>query len=179
MSSFKEMMLARHSCRSYTDRPVEKGLIMQCIEAARLAPSACNSQPWSFVAVTKAETRAQLSELLQVIGGNKFSHNVPVMIAVCEDAEPKVMPAVKETYGAKFFAQGDLGAAAMAITIQAQELGLSTCIMGTFDDTKVKALLNIPSDMTVRVVIALGYSEDNAIRPKNRKEIADIIRFIE
>lgn len=179
MNNFKDMMLARHSCRSYTDKPVEKGLIMQCVEAARLAPSACNSQPWSFIAVTNAETRTKLAELVQILGGNKFSHNVPVMIAVCEDAEPRVMPAVKEAYGAKFFAQGDLGAAAMAITIQAQELGLSTCIMGTFDDAKVKALLNVPSDMTVRVIIALGYSEDTTIRPKNRKEIADIVRFIE
>ena len=179
MKEFKEFMLERHSCRSYNGVSVEKGLIMQCLDCARLAPPACNSQPWNFVVVTESSTRGKLAELLQILGGNKFSVNAPVLIAVCEEAEPRVMPAVKETYGAGFFAQGDLGAAALAITIQAQELGLSSCIMGTFDNSKVKSLLNIPSDQTVRVVIALGYSDDNSIRPKNRTEISDIVRFVE
>lgn len=177
MKDFTELALKRESCRRYTDEAVSSEDITKCLEAARLAPSACNSQPWNFVVVTSEDKRAKLSEMLQIIGANKFAPSVPVMIVLCEEASPKVMPRVLETWGCKHFAQGDLGAAAAYITLQAADLGLGTCIMGTFNQDEVKNLLDIPSDQTVRTVIALGHPEDKTSRAKTRKPLGEIVRY--
>lgn len=176
---FEELMLTRQSCRSYDGKPVTKEEILKCLDAARLAPSGCNSQPWFFVAVTEAQKREKLAELLQIIGGNKFAVNAPALIVVCEEESPRLMPAVLEKWGCKQFAQGDTGAATLCITLQAAELGLATCIMGTFDEDKVKKLLDIPMGMTVRTVVALGHAADPKIHTKNRKNIEEITRFVE
>lgn len=179
MSNFMELMAARQSCRSYDGTPVSREEITECLEAARLAPSGCNSQPWSFVVVTNAEKRRRLSELLQCVGGNKFSANAPALIVVCEEASPRLLPAVLERWTCKQFAQGDLGAATVCITLRAAELGLGSCIMGTFDEDEVKKLLDIPADQTVRVVVALGHPTDETARPKKRKPMEEISRFVD
>jgi nitroreductase len=179
MEDFKELVLKRQSCRKYDGRTVDKDDIVKCLDAARLAPSACNSQPWHFVVVTDEKTREKLSKLVQIIGGNMFADKAPVLIAVYEEECPKLMPQVLEKWGCKYFAQGDIGIAVAYLTLQAAEIGLSTCIMGTFEDSDVKSLLNIPPAQTVRVIIALGHAEDKNIRAKNRKSIEEIANFIE
>ncbi|MDO5562022.1 MAG: nitroreductase family protein [Synergistaceae bacterium] len=179
MKDFMELMATRQSCRSYDGAPVTKEEINACLDAARLAPSGCNSQPWNFVVVTNAEKRHKLSELLQCVDGNKFSENVPALIVVCEEECPRLMPAVLEKWSCKQFAQGDLGAAVVCITLRAAELGLASCIMGTFDEDEVKRLLDIPSGQTIRVVVALGHPTDGTVRPKKRKPLEEIARFVE
>ena len=83
---FDEIILKRESCRSYDAKPVAKEKILKCLEAARLAPSACNSQPWKFTVVTEPETKAKLASLLQIVGGNKFADAAPVLVAVSDSA---------------------------------------------------------------------------------------------
>ena len=177
MKDFAELALKRQSCRHYTNEAVSKVDIMKCLEAARLAPSSCNSQPWNFVVVTSDDKRGKLAELVQIVGANKFSASVPAMIVLCEEESPNLMPAVLKKWGCKHFAQGDMGAAAAYITLQASDLGLGTCIMGTFNEEDVKNLLDIPSEQTVRTIIALGHPEANSEHPKTRKSIEEIVRF--
>ncbi len=179
MKNLKELILKRQSCRKYNGKPVDKETIIKCLDAARLAPSACNSQPWHFVVVTENETKERLAKLVQIIGGNMFADKAPVLIAVCEEKCPKLMPRVLEKWDCKRFAQGDLGMAVAHLTLQAAELGLATCIMGTFEDKDVKTLLNIPSGQSVRVIVALGHPEEETIRDKDRKSIYEIATFVE
>ena len=179
MQKLDEIILKRQSCRSYVTKSVAKEDIIKCLDAARLAPSACNSQPWKFTVVTEPETKAKLSALLQIVGGNKFADAAPVLIAVSEDECPKLMPGVLERWSCKHFAHCDIGIAIAHFTLKAAESGLATCIMGTFEDRDVKELLEIPSGDTVRAVIALGYPSDDKIRDKNRKELGEIVRVID
>ena len=179
MQKLDEIILKRQSCRSYEPKPVAKEDIIRCLDAARLAPSACNSQPWKFTVVTEPETKAKLAGLLQIVGGNKFADVAPVLIAVSEDECPKLMPGVLQRWSCKHFAHCDIGIAIAHLTLKAAESGLATCIMGTFEDSDVKELLDIPKGDTVRAVIALGYPTDDKTIDKNRKELGEIVRFID
>jgi nitroreductase len=179
MKDFHDLVMMRQSCRNYDEKPVKKEDLLKCLEAARMAPSACNSQPWHFVAVTEPETKGKLAKLVQIIGGNKFAEKAPVLVAVCEEPCPKLMQRVLERWDCKHFAHGDIGIAVAHFVLQAADIGLATCIMGTFDEKDVKELLAIPEDQTVRVVIALGYAADGVIREKSRKPMEEIATFIE
>ncbi len=174
-----EIILKRESCRSYDTRPVAKEDVLKCLEAARLAPSACNSQPWKFTVVTEPGIKAKLAGLLQIVGGNKFADAAPVLIAVSEEECPKLMPGVLQRWSCKHFSHCDIGIAIAHLTLKAAESGLATCIMGTFEDSDVKELLDIPDGDTVRAIIALGYPSDDKIRDKKRKELVEIVRFID
>ena len=176
---FDEIILKRESCRSYDAKPVAKEKILKCLEAARLAPSACNSQPWKFTVVTEPETKAKLASLLQIVGGNKFADAAPVLVAVSEEECPKLMPGVLQRWSCKHFAHCDIGIAIAHFTLKAAESGLATCIMGTFEDSDVKELLDIPRGDRVRAVLALGHPSEDKIRQKNRKELEEIVRFID
>lgn len=178
MKDLRELALKRQSCRDFTDKSVLQEDLLKCLETALLAPSGCNSQPWRFTVVTAKEKKAKLAELMTIVGGNAFAEKAPVLIAVSEVEEPRLIPTVAEKFGAKAFAHGDIGAATVMLTLQATELGLSTCIMGTFDEDEVKKLLDIPQSETVRVVVALGYAADAKVRDKNRAPISELVRFV-
>lgn len=179
MSNFYELATRRESCRSFKDREVDGELLVRCVNAASLAPSACNSQPWNFVIVTKKETRRELAKLVQEMGFNGWAENAPAFIVVSEDANPILMPAVAEKYGAKHFAAGDVGMATAYLLLEAAEEGLGSCVIGTFSDAAVKKLLDIPEGDIVRAVIAIGYPEHESPRPKKRKEVSEIARLID
>lgn len=175
---FSKLILTRESCRSFLFEPVDEAALMQCIEVARLAPSGCNSQPWYFVAVTEPSLRDKLGALCRMYGGNEYAQQAGALVAVFEVGRPKLMPNVDRDFGCKVFAQGDVGMATAYLTLAAADLGLASCIMGTFVDEKVKELLGVPEDYTCRVVVAVGHpAEKSAPRPKNRKPIEEIARF--
>ena len=179
MKDFIELMNRRQSCRNYDGTPVSREEIDKCLEAARLAPSACNSQPWRFVVVTNPELREKLVSHFQTFDANGWAAKAPVLIAVCEEESPRVMRGVFERWGCKRFAAGDTGAAAALITLEAAELGLGTCLMGMFDDEEAKKLLNVPAGDTVRVFIAIGHPSDPTVKPKNRKALPELTRYID
>jgi nitroreductase len=132
--TFFELVNKRESCRSYKNVPVEHDKIIACIEAARLAPSACNSQPWHFVVVDDREKARELSPLLQdkVININKYTINVPLFIVVVEGNANLL-----SKFGGRFkdqeYAKIDIGIAAEHICLAATEQGLGSCILGWFD----------------------------------------------
>ncbi|MEG1603418.1 MAG: nitroreductase family protein [Cloacibacillus sp.] len=178
MKDFYELATKRQSCRSFRETGVDDELLVRCVNAASLAPSACNSQPWNFVIVTEKETKEALSKLCQQIGLNRWTEYVPAFIVVAEDAEVILMPKVTETYGSKHFAAGDVGIATAYLLLEAEEQGLGTCVIGTFDDAEVKKLLGMPEGDTVRAIVAVGYPGDDTRRQKNRKDVSEITKMI-
>jgi nitroreductase len=171
--TFLDLAHKRQSDRGYNDRPVSREQIERCLEAARLAPSACNSQPWFFVVVDDPALRLQVAERLQDMVMNRFAAGAPVLVAVVAEPQglvPRLAGLVKE----KPYYLMDIGMAVENLCLQAADEGLGSCILGWFDEPGVKRLLGIPKGKRVPLVITLGYPQDPTTRAKVRKEPADI-----
>ena len=173
---FMELCKRRQSCRSYADRPVEREKLTRCIEAARLAPSACNSQPWSFVVVVNPALLPEVAKCTQQLGANGFTSEVKAFIVVLEE-HAVLSPRLREFMDSQYFAKGDLGGAALAICLEAEAQGLGTCIMGLFNREGLCNLLDIPKEKRFFCVIAVGYPASDKVRDKIRKPLEEIVRF--
>ena len=175
---FFELIKTRESCRNYARRPVEKEKLLRCIEAAGIAPSACNSQPWNFVVVTNPEKAGETAKCLQGRGMNPFTDKAPAFIVVLEE-KAKLSPRVSDVLDSQHFAPLDIGLSVMQLCLAATEQGLSTCIIGWFDEEKLKDLLDIGEEEKVRVVLSVGYAAEGKLRQKTRKPLSQIHRFVE
>ena len=148
---FQELVQKRQSTRKYSDKNVDRALVTRCLEAARLAPSACNSQPWHFIIVDDPGRIKEIGEAAASLGMNKFAAEVPVIVAVVLEKmnfTAKIGSMLKN----KDYCMLDLGIAVEHFCLQAAEDGLGTCILGC---------------------ITLGYP-DCRIRSKTRKTIEEI-----
>jgi len=170
--SFLDLARRRQSDRGYSDRKVERDQLERCLEAARVAPSACNSQPWFFVVVDNPEVRTAIAECLHDLVMNRFAVTAPVLVAVVAE-RPALLPRLGGLIKGKPYYLMDIGMAVENFCLQAADEGLGSCIIGWFDEPGVKALLGIPRTKRVPLVIALGYPQEAAIRPKVRKGYAE------
>ena len=170
--NFTEIALARQSCRSYDEnRGVEPEKLQAIMESTRLAPSACNGQPYHFT-VCRGDLAKEVAKATMGMGMNKFAAQAPVLIVVSE--QPYVKSAA---VGAKVkqndYRSMDIGIAVAYLTAEATAQGLSTCILGWLDDEKLRRLCGL--DHPVRLVITLGYAkEDDKLRQKKRKDTAQL-----
>ncbi|HHT95315.1 MAG TPA: nitroreductase family protein [Clostridia bacterium] len=179
MDNFYELASKRQSCRNYSDRPVEKEKLMQCIKSAAIAPSACNGQPWHYTLITESETVAKLVRHLQSAGANRFTSKTPAF-AVITEKPTNAMASMGERLKDQDFSSMDIGISVAHFVLQAEALGLSTCIIGWFNENGIKELLNIKKSDRIRLVIAVGYKDDSdKLRPKKRKSLEDILTVIE
>ena len=172
--NFSEIAQGRQSCRSYDEtRDVEQEKLSAILEAARLAPSACNSQPYHFT-VCRGQAAKEVAAATQGMGMNKFSSQAPVLIVISEATYNK-----SAALGAKVkgndYRSIDIGITTAYLTAEATAQGLSTCILGWFDDDKVRKICGI--DQSVRLVITLGYAKDEALRNKKRKDISELVTY--
>lgn len=173
--NFMEIAQTRQSCRSYDEaRDVEQGKLDAVLEAARLAPSACNGQPYHFT-VCRNQAAKDVAAATQGMGMNKFSNQAPVVIVISEQPYCK-----SAALGAKVkgndYRSIDIGIAAAYLTAEAAAQGLSTCILGWLDDEKIRKIcgLNYP----VRLVITLGYAkEGDPLRIKKRKILSELVSY--
>jgi nitroreductase len=172
---FPELVRRRQSDRGYCGKPVEREMIDRCLEAARLAPSACNSQPWFFVVVDDPERRKAVGEWLHdiVMPGNRFALSAPVLVVVVAE-RPNLLPRIGGLVKDKPYYLMDIGMAVENFCLQATEEGLGTCILGWFDEKGVQGVLGIPRSKRVPLVITLGYPENRVTRQKVRKDIDEI-----
>ncbi|MDR1487914.1 MAG: nitroreductase family protein [Deltaproteobacteria bacterium] len=177
MSDFLELALRRQSCRTFSDRPVEHEKLVKCVEAARNAPSGCNSQPWSFVVVEDPAIVAEVAKTTQQLGINEYQSKAKAFLVVVEEYA-RLMPKIAPLVDSQVFAKGDLGGATLSFCLQAESLGLGTCIIGLFDRPKLRELLNIPELKSIFLVVAIGYSSTDHVRPKQRKPLEEIVRFV-
>lgn len=175
--NFTEIALARQSCRSYDEaRAVEQEKLQAVLESARLAPSACNGQPYHFT-VCSGEKAKEVAKLTTGMGGmNKFAVQAPVMIVMSE------MPYVTSAaLGAKVknndYRSMDIGIVAAYITAEAAAQELGSCMLGWFDDDKIRKACGL--DSPVRLVITLGYAAaDDPLRTKKRKERDELVTVL-
>lgn len=175
--NFTEILDKRQSCRNFNpEKEVSDNDIAALLNAVRLSPSACNSQPY-FVTVCKGEAAAKAARATQKMGANKFASKAPVMFVISEDEYNK-----SAAVGAKAmkndFRSIDIGIITANIVSMASELGLSSCIIGWLDEEKLKELCDVSG--TVRLVIAIGYAADgDKLRPKKRKATDALSKVIE
>lgn len=172
---FIEIARMRQSCRSYDpNREVEQQKLEAVMEAARLAPSACNGQPYHFT-VCRGETAREVAKATQGMGMNKFASQAPVMIVVSEKEYVK-----SAAVGAKLkhndYRSMDIGIAVAYLTAEAAAQGLGTCILGWLDDEKIRKICDL--SQPVRLVIALGYpTEGDKLRQKKRKPAEELVSW--
>lgn len=170
--NFEEIAKNRQSCRKYdTGRGVEEEKLAAILESARLSPSACNGQPY-HISVCKGEAAKSVAKCTMGLGMNKFAADAPVLLVISE--APYVASAA---LGAKVkgndYRSIDIGIAAAYITAEATAQGLGTCILGWFDDKKIREICALSAP--VRLVITLGYSKDEPLREKKRKKLSELV----
>ena len=134
--NFNELILNRQSCRKFSDRRVEREKLEKIISMARLTPSACNSQPWRIHIVHDEQKASEFSSFLRDFGMNGFTKNVTTFIAVSE-LNAKLAIGSKLKYDNNHFVKYDVGQIIAYITLAAEELGLSTCILGWLNNKKI------------------------------------------
>lgn len=167
-----ELIQKRQSDRRYdATREVDRQLVLRCLEAARLAPSACNSQPWKFVVVDDPDLRRQMAEAAAGMGMNRFAAEAPVIVAVVLE-KMNLTARIGSVIKDKEYSLLDMGIAVEHFCLQAAELGLGTCILGWFDEKKVKRLLGVER-RRIPLLITLGYPA-GANRPKSRKTLEEM-----
>jgi nitroreductase len=177
MNDFLELAAARQSCRDFADRPVEREKLVKCVEAARLAPSACNSQPWSFVVVDNPRVAPEVAKASQQLGINEYISGARAFIVVLEE-HAVLMPRLRALIDSQYFAKSDLGGALLSLCLEAESLGLGTCILGLYDREKLCSLLDIPLEKQFAGLVAVGYPADPKTRGKDRKPLESLVRFV-
>jgi len=171
-----DLIKNRKSVRDFLDKPVERDKIMMCLEAARLAPSASNSQPWRFIVVDDTELKNKLCAA--AFGGlyfvNSFCQTAPVMVVVISE-KSKFLARIGGMFrGTKYYLI-DIGVAGEHFVLEAEDLGLGTCWIGWFNERGVKSVLNIPQNKKIDILIALGYYDRAKLGPEHGREPMDKI----
>ena len=175
--NFYKIAKARQSCRNFNpNRAVEEEKLQRILKSAQLSPSACNGQPY-HITVCRNETAKEVAKATQSMGMNKFSSSAPIMLVISE--EPYVKTAA---FGAKVkgndYRSIDIGIVSAFITAEATTQGISTCILGWFEDSKIREICNLCNP--VRLVIALGYAnEDDKLRDKKRRALDKLVTYID
>lgn len=175
---FYKLVNQRQSTRAFDqDKLVEREKIERIVEAARMAPSACNAQPWHFIVVDEPELKNKVADAAsaKLLGMNHFTKQAPVHIVVVEE-KVNISSGIGGLIKDKHFAFVDIGIAAAHITLAAEAEGLGSCIMGWFAEKKIKKLLNIPDNRRVILDIVIGYAAQ-PIRAKKRKDSSEVISY--
>jgi nitroreductase len=176
MSEFMDVVRARRSVRSYRLDPVPREMIESCVEAARFAPSASNTQGWRFfVAEGAAKDRLAREAMGGAIVPNRFAGDAPVIVALAMK-----LGVVTHRIGAGIkgidYHLIDAGIAGEHFVLRAAELGLGTCWIGWFDKKRARRILDIPRDWDVPALITVGFPAGEP-GPKERRSVSDICVF--
>lgn len=175
---FLELVSTRQSDRAFDpDRPVEKEKIERIVEIARLSPSACNAQPWHLIVVDDPALKSSVADATsaRALGMNHFTKQAPVHIVLVEE-KVNLSSGVGGWVKQKDYAQMDLGLLAAHITLAAHAEGLGSCILGWFNESRMRELLAIPDSKRVWLDIAIGYSLQ-PLRPKKRKPLQEVVSY--
>jgi nitroreductase len=168
---FLEIANLRQSCRSYeAEREVEQEKLNSILQALQLAPSACNGQPY-HVTVCHGDAAKGVAAACTGMGMNKFALQAPVLLVISEMPYVKSAAMAARVKGNDYRSM-DIGIAVAYLTAEATAQGLGTCILGWFDDEKIRNICGLSHP--VRLVITLGYETD-APRTKKRKELAELV----
>jgi len=173
-STFLDLAEKRVSVRQYTDEPVPRDALKRCLEAARLAPSACNSQPWHFIIIDDPEKRKALAAAASggILPINHFVHTAPVLVAVLA-TRPNATAAFGAWVKKKTFAMMDVGIATEHFCLQAAQDGLGTCMLGWFNERQVRRALALPASTRPLLLLTVG-KPASPPPPRKRKPLEEI-----
>jgi nitroreductase len=172
-----DLIISRQSDRKYDDKPVEKAKLERILEAGRMAPSACNAQPWKFIVVDEPELLRKIADAAsaKLISMNMFVAQAPLMIIVVRE-KPNISSKLGGTVKNKDYSLIDIGIASGNICLQAKAEGIGSCIIGWFDERMLRKLLDIPRSKRVELIITLGYSISEQ-RQKKRKPAKETVSY--
>ena len=165
----------RRSIRNFKKTEIPKEAMERILEAGRMAPSACNAQPWKFVVITDRELALKIGKAAAGLGMNKFAKDAPVHILVVEESA-NITSLLGGKVKDKHFPLIDIGIAAAHITLAAESEGLGSCILGWFDEKEMKRLTGIPASKRVLLDIAIGYPVKEK-RKKMRKPKEKVVSY--
>ena len=171
-----DLLEHRKSVRDFLDRPVEREKIMTCLQAARIAPSASNSQPWKFIVVDDSQLKNKLcnAAFSGIYSFNSFCKAAPVIVAIVSE-KSKFLARIGGMFRGTQYYLIDIGIAGEHLILQAEDLGLGTCWIGWFDEGAVKSILNVPEGKKIDVLIALGYYDRQKVSSEHNREPMDKI----
>ena len=172
-----ELIKRRQSDRKYSSRPVEQEKLERIIEAGRMAPSACNAQPWKFIIVNDPQLVAKIAEAASapLLGMNTFVVQAPVQIVIVRE-KPNLTSKIGAGIKDRDYSLIDIGIASENICLQAEAEGMGSCMLGWFDEPKVKKLLGVPGGKRVELIISIGYSLSTK-REKRRKPAEETVSY--
>ncbi|UCC38459.1 MAG: nitroreductase family protein [Candidatus Aminicenantes bacterium] len=177
-TTFQQLVKSRRSIRRYLDKPIDREKILTCIEAARLAPSADNVQPWRFLIIDDPELKARFAR--EVFSGiyfiTKFAAKAPVLIVILARLDIIANRIGKQIQNIHFYLI-DIGIAGEHIVLQAEELGLGTCWVGWFNVRKARKFLKVPRKYKIVSLMALGHYEKKPSGKKSKKKLEEIAWF--
>ena len=176
--SFLELVSKRQSDRAFDPhRQIEQEKLDRILQAAQLAPSACNAQPWHFIIVKDEHLRHQVADATstKMLGINHFTKQAPIHLIIVEEPA-NFSSRMGSFFKKKHFPHIDIGIVAEHICLAATDEGIGSCMIGWFDEKRIKKILNIPSSNNVVLDIVLGYSTQD-LRPKKRKEIKELVSY--
>lgn len=178
LTPFQRLVTQRRSIRRYLDQPVEREKILTCIEAARLAPSADNVQPWRFLIIDAPQVKQAFSK--EAFSGiyfiSRFAAKAPVLILILARLDIIANRIGKQIQGIHYYFI-DIGIAGEHIVLQAEELGLGTCWIGWFNIRKTRKFFKIPPKYKIVSLLSMGYYEKKPTREKKRRKMEEIVWF--
>ncbi len=177
--SFLDLVRKRQSVRDYRPDPVPVEVLDRCFEAARLAPSACNSQPWYFIAVTDKNIIKEIADraFSGIYSLNRFAITAPVIVVVITERS-RYSACLGGYFRGTQYNLIDIGIAVEHFVLQATEEGLGTCWIGWFNEREIHRILGLPSRRRIDVLITAGYPVSGEIRTKKRRTIAEIRKIV-
>lgn len=172
-----DLIISRQSDRKYSDKPIEKAILERIVEAGRMAPSACNAQPWKFIVVNDPELVMKIAGAAsaKLLGMNAFVVQAPVIIVIVRE-KSNMSSKIGATIKNKDYSLFDIGIATENICLQAKAEGIGSCIIGWFDEKTIRKLLSIPRSKRVELIISLGYSLSEQ-REKRRKPMEETVSY--
>jgi nitroreductase len=165
---FYEVISKRRSIRAYKKDTVEDGKLSRILNAARLAPTAANRQPYSLIVVKDEETKQKLKDAYS----QEWFFTAPVIVCACALPDD----AWKRNDG-KGYVDVDVAIAMDHLILAASAEGLGTCWIAAFKPEVVREVLNIPDNMEPLVLTPLGYPE-TIPEPTFRKPLEEMVREI-
>lgn len=178
MTPFQKLVHERRSLRRYMDKPVEREKILTCLEAARLAPSAENVQPWRFLVLDQPQRKNEFAQRVfsGIYRASRFAGKAPVLIMILARLDVIANRIGKQVQNVHFYLI-DVGIAGEHIVLQAQELGLGTCWVGWFHKKKARRFLKIPRKYKIVSLLSMGYPAKKPSKNKKRKNLDQVVWF--
>jgi len=178
LTPFQELVGKRRSIRRYLDKPLEREKILACLEAARLAPSAENVQPWRFLVVDDPVLKAKFAAeaFSGIYAMSRFAGRAPVLILVLARLDLIANRLGRYIQGVPFYLL-DIGIAGEHLVLQAEELGLGACWIGWFNIRRTRRFFKIPRRYKIVCLLSLGHPETRPQGEKKRKPLREIAWF--